>query len=335
MFRSGTRTLRPFAESAGVGTRHCSPRLQRAVTDLGADLPFSQAAIKLKEHYGVVLAVETVRRIVESHGQAIFESQEFDEAWPTTPGNEWVVVQTDGGMVPIVQTDAEQADCRKGKKLEWKELKLGLAYTVGSVNPFYGGTLTGGVDEMGRQLFSCACDAGFGANSQVHAVGDGASWIANQVDEKFGSHGHYLVDFYHACEYLSDAAETCAGADATGWLEQQKVDLKANRSAIVLAALLPYREHHSVPDEKAPVRRCYRYLSNRRHQLDYAGAIEKKLPIGSGKIESSHRYIVQQRLKRPGAWWSVSGAEQMLALRLCRANGRWEEYWQSRKLLAA
>jgi len=101
------------------------------------------------------------------------------------------------------------------------------------------------------------------------------------------------------------------------------------------AALLPHCEHHSVPDDKAPVRCCHRYLSNRRRQLDYAGAIEKKLPIGSGKIESSHRYIVQQRLKRPGAWWSISGAEQMLALRLCRANGRWEEYWQSQKLLAA
>jgi hypothetical protein len=38
--------------------------------------------------------------------------------------------------------------------------------------------------------------------------------------------------------------------------------------------------------------------------------------VGSGEIESAHRYIAQQRLKRPGAWWRVDHAEYMLALRI-------------------
>ena len=42
----------------------------------------------------------------------------------------------------------------------------------------------------------------------------------------------------------------------------------------------------------------------------------KDLPIGSGEIESAHRYIAQQRLKRPGASWRVKHAEYMLALRI-------------------
>jgi hypothetical protein len=33
-----------------------------------------------------------------------------------------------------------------------------------------------------------------------------------------------------------------------------------------------------------------------------------RLPIGSGEIESAHRYVAQQRLKRPGAWWRVEAA---------------------------
>ncbi|MTW20973.1 ISKra4 family transposase, partial [Allochromatium palmeri] len=37
---------------------------------------------------------------------------------------------------------------------------------------------------------------------------------------------------------------------------------------------------------------------------------------------------VQQRLKRPGAWWRLEQAEAMLALRLNRVNGHWEDYWQ-------
>jgi hypothetical protein len=53
------------------------------------------------------------------------------------------------------------------------------------------------------------------------------------------------------------------------------------------------------------------------------------LPIGSGEIESAHRYLVQQRLKRPGAWWRPHNAEYMLALRLNRANRRWQHYWEN------
>ena len=40
---------------------------------------------------------------------------------------------------------------------------------------------------------------------------------------------------------------------------------------------------------------------DRRNQLNYRDALAKDLPIGSGEIESAHRYIAQQRLKRPGA----------------------------------
>src|SRR5208337_4222334 len=60
-----------------------------------------------------------------------------------------------------------------------------------------------------------------------------------------------------------------------------------------------------VDDEHAPVRICHRYLSARANQLNYRQALAEGLPIGSGEIESAHRYVAQQRLKRPGAWWRV------------------------------
>ncbi len=111
-------------------------------------------------------------------------------------------------------------------------------------------------------------------------------------------------------------------------MEKQKSALNSNRSSAVLAALLPHIEPLSIEDQDAPVRKAHRYLQNRRNQLDYQGAIEKKLPIGSGEIESAHRYIVQQRLKRPGAWWTPDNVDCMLALRLARANRRWDNYWK-------
>ena len=84
----------------------------------------------------------------------------------------------------------------------------------------------------------------------------------------------------------------------------------------VLLELEPFLEHQKVPDDKAPVRCCYRYLKNRRGQFDYRAAIETDLPIGSGEIESAHRYIIQERLKLSGACWKIDNAKAMLSLRL-------------------
>jgi hypothetical protein len=72
-----------------------------------------------------------------------------------------------------------------------------------------------------------------------------------------------------------------------------------------------------------------RYLQNRPTQFDYRKALQEELPIGSGKIESAHRYLIQEGLKISGAWWKIDNADKMLALRVCRANGNWDHYWAS------
>ncbi len=81
-------------------------------------------------------------------------------------------------------------------------------------------------------------------------------------------------------------------------------------------------------ERKAAVVAASRYIENHRQYLDYRGALEKGLPIGSGEVESGHRVVVQKRLKISGAWWNPKQAEKMLALQECRANGEWEAYWK-------
>jgi hypothetical protein len=285
---------------------------------------------KLVEHYGIVLGESTIRRITEGHAQNIFERTQALPSWPTQPGGARVViVEMDGGMVPMVEPDATQSDQRKGKKLHWKEAKICLAHPQGSKTLAYGGTLQGDVATAGQKLLVCAQQAGFGRDTHVHAVGDGAQWIADQVEDQFGAQGSYLLDFYHVCDYLSAAGKTLVGEAAAqaAWMDEQKARLKTQRAGELLQALQPHLEQAGVADDEAPVRQCHRYLSQRPDQLHYRSAIERDLPIGSGEIESAHRYIVQQRLKRPGAWWRAANAEHMLALRLNRANRQWNTYW--------
>ncbi len=286
---------------------------------------------KLVEHYGVVLSESTIARITEGHAKKIFESAPPPQGWPTQSGTSTaVIVQTDGGMVPLMEPDANSADKRKGKKLQWREAKICLAHPQGSKTLAFAGTLLGDVDTAGQCLFECAVQAGFGTGTPIHGVGDGAPWIADQVEKKFGAQGRYLVDFFHACDYLSAAGKAIinSGQEHKTWMDKQKTRLKANQANDVLHELQTHLESPQVQDSEAPVRQCHRYLFNRPDQLNYQDAIKRDLPIGSGEIESAHRYIVQQRMKRPGAWWRAHNAEHMLALRLNRANRQWDSYWQ-------
>jgi hypothetical protein len=300
------------------------------IVDFAADQPFAQARLKVREHYGIEIGESTIQRIALGHAQILFETGRASRDFPQTAGcHKEIVAQTDGGMIPIVAPDASQKDKRKGKALLWREAKISLAHPKGSKTPVYAGTIEGGVETAGRQLFECAVRAGFGANSHVHVVGDGAPWIVGQVEAQFGTQGSYLIDFYHVCEYLSAAAKAIAkdAAALDAWMNAQKEALKTGRLDQALAALAGHIEAPEVDDDQAPVRRCHRYLSDRRNQLNYSDALAKDLPIGSGEIESAHRYIAQQRLKLPGAWWRVEHAEYMLALRTTRRNGDWETYW--------
>jgi len=110
-------------------------------------------------------------------------------------------------------------------------------------------------------------------------------------------------------------------------MDEQKIRLKTQRTDELIQALQPHLEQLGVEGSDAPVRQCHRCLSHRREQLNYQSALAHDLPIGSGEIESAHRYIVQQRLKRPGAWWLAANADHMLALRINRANRQWDAYW--------
>ncbi|MCP4152069.1 MAG: hypothetical protein GY757_30285 [bacterium] len=196
------------------------------------------------------------------------------------------------------------------------------------MHPVFGCTL-GSPDDTGDRLLCCAISSGLGLETEVHCVGDGAPWIAGQSERVFGT--GFLIDFYHLCDYLSAASKACAPDDHKAFFKKLKPLMKDSQVSAVTELLNPFAEPDSVPDDKAPVRCCIRYMTNRPDQFDYKGALEKGLPIGSGEVESAHRYIIQDRLKIAGAWWKEDNAQNMISLRILRANGDWEDYWEKNK----
>ena len=323
------RLVRPFSEAAGVRCRGYSLPLERAVADLGADVPFGRVAAKLQEHYGISVAACAARTLTERVACRLTEADCLPSA-RTSHTAGLLIAETDGGMVPIVKALADAPDGRKGKSTYWREAKVCLVQRQGEVVPKVGVTMDGPA-EAGALLKQLAAALEFNAKTQVHCVGDGAPWIADQIEEQFGTQGTFLVDLFHVCDYLAPASKVCASDSAKDWLQSQKTRLTAGGASEVIAALKLHLEPASVEDEQAPVRSALRYLSNRIDQLDYPRALARDLPIGSGAIESAHRYLVQARLKRPGAWWREDMAPAMLNLRVMRHNELWEAYWEKRR----
>jgi hypothetical protein len=333
VFRRSGKQFRPFMMVAGVTSRSYSRPLERAVTDFGSDDAFETITKKLHEHYGIDIPTSSARRITEYHASEM-DKKCKECSIPENIGCEQQIGETDGCMIPIVSFGKEEGDKRKQRILQWKEARLAMVHKQGSTTPKFDATYQKSVDDAGKSLLTCAVKAGFGAKTKMHAVSDGASWIANQVDEKFGIQGNYLVDFFHVCEYLAEAAKTCCPDDPRKWMDEQKMLLKNNEYLKVIKELKAHIEADCSDGKNVPVYACYRYLNNRTDQLNYKDAIKKELPIGSGEIESANRYVIQKRLKLAGAWWKGENVNPMLALRVVRANDEWDEYWKNLAMAA-
>jgi hypothetical protein len=327
IWRTATQKyVRLLPGAIGITPKGRSKRLERALADFGCEHSFAQAGRQVREHYGFEIHSSAVRQATLAHaaraGQRLagIYQQPF-RALPAQ-GAKQLIAEVDGTMICTTPGGA-----RSGKKpREWKEMRLAAAQALGSAQTMYAAGFAE-VDEIGCRWGHCAREAGWGQNSRIHAVADGAEWIRLQTREVFGSQGSFLCDFFHVSEYLAAAAETCRPHAPKAWRKTQQKRLKRNALALVLEELEKHLEDESAPDEEAPVRGCFRYLSNRLENLDYAGALKTELPIGSGMIESGNRHVLQARLKKPGAAWKKENADNLAQLRVLRANNQWETLW--------
>lgn len=305
--------------------RGCSGPLQRRIVDFASSDTFQEAEAKLAEHYGIEIGRETIRKITLRHARKA--GQFLEEHVPQASPARKIVSELDGSMVPVVtfHTTSECADKRKSRTVGWREARLCLSRSVDSATPTFRATM-GSPEVAGDYWYTTAKAAGMGDNTVVHCVGDGALWIKDQADRVFSSQGSYLIDFYHVSEYLGEVSREGNFSNRQHWLREQQGRLKEGNLYLVLQEL----ERLLYTEGEAPmkaVEACYRYITNRLFQFDYLGALEDELPIGSGEIESSHRKVIQKRLKKPGSWWDLDNVEAMLQLMTLRANNLWACYW--------
>jgi hypothetical protein len=141
----------------------------------------------------------------------------------------------------------------------------------------------------------------------------------------------WVLDYYHACQYLSKLADALfgqarEGRDAHAWAAKVRKWLRDKPKGIhrVLHSAAALRHRHGLAGAADAFDKAYDYLSSRIAHLDYHGYRRLRLPIGSGVTEACCKTVFTQRLKQSGMSWNVVGGQAVVDLRVADLSGTWE-----------
>jgi hypothetical protein len=146
-----------------------------------------------------------------------------------------------------------------------------------------------------------------------------------------------ILDYYHAAEHLSLAAEALFGKgtpEAKDWFNKYADKLLEEDGAVdaLLRSMKHYAGVHALPAARRKVLAAQRhyFLTNQAY-MAYADFRRRGLPIGSGPVEAACKTLVKARLCQSGMRWSVEGGQNILDLRTYVKSKRWQPMWETYK----
>jgi hypothetical protein len=323
-----------------------SPGVRRIVARAGARGPFALGHEDLKEMAGIEVGPKEIERVSHRIGgeiEAFFQDTAFgggDSVYSWQNVSKMYICM-DGTGVPVVKAETVN---RRGKgeegEAKTREAKLGCVFTQTRVDEKgypvrdEGSTSYAGAIEtaeaFGRRIYGEAWRRGLEGASKVCVIGDGSAWIWNIAEEHFYG-ATQIIDLYHAREHYWNAARAVLGSDPKGldsWTEQRRRELDRGEVEAVIEAiqgLSPRGEDQREVCEKESA-----YFEKNKDRMRYDDFRKEGLFIGSGVVEAGCRTVIGQRLKQSGMFWTVKGANSILALRCCLLSNRWEDFWENR-----
>ncbi len=217
----------------------------------------------------------------------------------------------------------------------WKEFKVGAVFDVDlrlerdprtqelveqahGVHMDYTAVL-GDVNEFAPAMWSLAVKQRVPLAADSSVTADGAEWIWNLAADYFPD-SVQIVDWYHACQHLAQAAEALFPQDpqaANRWFNDRQDDLFHGSIHCIIQPL-----------EKAGLADYARYFHVHQRRMQYQEFRENGYPIGSGTVESGVKQF-KARLTGPGMRWPRSAAEHMLIIRAAVLSQTFDSVWDT------
>lgn len=143
-----------------------------------------------------------------------------------------------------------------------------------------------------------------------------------------------ITDFWHASEYLAQAAEALfprprQSAQKTQWLDERCHKLKHLKGAAgrILNELKDKLKSRLSTGNREKLQKAITYFTNQKARMRYYALVKQALPIGSGVTEAACKTIVKQRLCQSGMKWNETGVSIVLSLRTLERSNRWKQFW--------
>jgi hypothetical protein len=331
-----------------VGTE-CSPGVRRMMAAVGSETSFDNGRQQLLLLAGLEFTTKAVERQAEAIGTHIERREQAKRdrvvqlEFPHIlgPAVPILYIEMDGTQLPMVHAELEgRAGRTPGQPARTREVKLGCVFTQTTTDPegrpirdAASTTYTGAIESaepFGRRLYAEVFERGWDRAIKKVVLGDGAEWIWNIADQHFAG-AIQIVDIWHAREHLWDLAAQLFPSDEKQrkrWATKLVRKLNRGRVENVISEL------RSFPTHKAELRNALRiqadYFERNRNRMRYPNFRQQGLFIGSGVIEAGCRTVIGSRLKQSGMFWTVRGANAIIALRCNRLSGKFEDYWACR-----
>jgi hypothetical protein len=328
-----------------------SPGVRRMHALVGQQAPFEHGREQMKLLAGLQVTTKSVERIAEAIGADIAhrEQEEMQQALqldlPAIVGEPIPVlyVQMDGTGVPVVKKETlDRQGKTVGQPAHTREVKLGCAFTQTTwdkkgyaIRDPDSTTYTGAIEtavEFGKRLYREALKRGWHRAKKKVVIGDGAEWIWNLVAEHFPE-AIQIVDLYHARQHLWEVVHQLYPSEEIkqkAWMKvHQKRLLDKGKIEKLVGALRSTHATNAQVAEK--IRTEADYFERNAERMRYPKFRRQHLFVGSGVIEAGCKTVIGSRLKQSGMFWTVRGANAILALRCSHLNGRFEDYWEGRR----
>jgi hypothetical protein len=328
-----------------------SPGVRRMQAIVGQEAPFDQGREQIKVLAGLEVTTKSVERTAEVIGADIAqrEQAEIQKALqlelPVVAGEPIRVLymQMDGTGVPVVKKETVGRQGKtEGQPAHTREVKLGCVFTQTTwdkegfpTRDPDSTTYTGAIEsaeEFGRRLYAEAYGRGWSRALQKVVIGDGAEWIWNLVALHFPG-AIQIVDLYHARQHLWEVARKLYPNNQgkqKAWMKIHQKRLLDRGNIEKLVAALHSMESDN-PEVAEKIRTEADYFERNAERMRYPKFRRQHLFVGSGVIEAGCKTVVASRLKRSGMFWTVRGANAILALRCCHLNAEFEDYWEARR----
>ncbi len=339
----------PADAALDIEQTELSPGVRRMLALVGSEVPFDHGRRQIQLLAGLDVTTKSVERTAESIGEDIVRRGQEEVAravqldLPIVLGASIPVlyIEMDGTGVPVVKKETEgRIGKTDGLPAHTREVKLGCVFTQTkcdekgyAIRDPDSTTYTGAIEtaaDFGKRIYLEAWNRGWSRAQKKVVLADGAEWIWNNADQHFPG-AIQIVDLFHARQHLWNLARLLHPGDLSRqkrWMLRHQPKLDQGRIETLVKFLR--KLDASTPALAQAIRIEAAYFERNAPRMRYPEFRRQHLFVGSGVIEAGCKTVIGSRLKQSGMFWTVRGANAIIALRCCHLNGRFEDYWEER-----